>query len=654
MTTHATTSTAAATASPAGPTDLDASHACADPAASGTATPTATVKSPASAGAGSGAGSSSARARRRDQGPRPAALACSSEQDSSMPARGVGSLLARSHGAPRWGRSTKDSTATAARPSSGSATQGSGRAGGGRDMAALLHDFGHDLPTRPSQAPAAHKENLWPGLPYPRGHRGRGRGWAPSRLPLRQYRMTTDQAPVLWPLLTGPALPPYGALMGIDQVTGAAFYASPRDWVTDDSVPVSNTNVIVSGAPGRGKSGCTKAFLSRMIRFGYSAFINGDVKDEYEKLCHFYGVDPVVLGPGLPGRINPLEWGPLGADWDHLADEERRRRASILIGRWTSLVQGLVGSQKIGDVHVPFGPSDRNLVNALIQDLTGYTNGTRGLAPTTLPKLWHAVDNPTPELLEQLRYAGPRDYYDQTRLLRDSLSKLVHGELAGMFDQETNITVDWSAPIASISLSRLSALGNDAVGAGLMCMGSWRAGYRDLDTTHRPRINVSDECWYRMRMGTDAVKDMDAEMRLTRTATGDIEWMVLHKPGDFASAGDAGSQATTIAKELLHLADVHVLHGQDPEISGELADLLGLSPTVRSYVTGWANQARGRAVWMLGPRPYKVQTYLHPWERALTWTNDHLAAAPATSGRQQDEHAVSDHQQQEHPMVEEP
>lgn len=501
----------------------------------------------------------------------------------------------------------------------------------GRDMAALLHDFGHDLPARAGEVKQARKENLWGGIAYPRGRKIQGRGWSPTRLPMTQYRMTTDQTPVLWPLLMGPALPPYGALMGVDELTGAAFYASPRDWVVDDSVPVTNTNVIVSGAPGRGKSGCTKAFLSRMIRFGYSAFINGDVKDEYEKLCHFYGVEPVVLGPGLPGRINPLEWGPLGTDWDHLPDEERRRRASILFTRWVALVRGLVGSQKIGDRHVPFGPSDETLISALIEDLTGYSNGTRGLAPTTLPKLWHAIDNPTDELITRLRYAGLQDYYDKTRLLRDSLGKLVNGELAGMFDEETNIHVDWDAPIASISLSRLKGLGNEAVGAGLMCMGSWRAGYRDLDKTKRPRVNVSDECWYRMRLGTDAVKDMDAEMRLTRTATGDIEWMVLHKPGDFLSVGDADSQATAIARDLLHLADVHVLHGQDPEISGQLSELLGLSPTVQGFVTGWANGSRGRAVWMLGSRPYKVQTYLHPWEKTLTWTNDNLAHAPGTS-----------------------
>lgn len=89
-----------------------------------------------------------------------------------------------------------------------------------------------------------------------------------------------------------PGLPPTGAQMGIDQLSGGSFYADPLGWVLDDQIPVTNPNVMVFGKPGRGKSGTTKAFLLRMMDFGYRALILGDPKDEYEALCHALGVEP--------------------------------------------------------------------------------------------------------------------------------------------------------------------------------------------------------------------------------------------------------------------------------------------------------------------------------------------------------------------------
>src|SRR5688500_19119016 len=48
----------------------------------------------------------------------------------------------------------------------------------GRDMAALLSDFGHDLPTIPPLAPEAKEPRIFKYAPR-RGSAPRGRGWAP-------------------------------------------------------------------------------------------------------------------------------------------------------------------------------------------------------------------------------------------------------------------------------------------------------------------------------------------------------------------------------------------------------------------------------------------------------------------------------------------
>ena len=82
---------------------------------------------------------------------------------------------------------------------------------------------------------------------------------------------------------------------------------------------------------------------------------------------------------------------------------------------------------------------EENVVKAGLRLLTGYTHGNTHLVETTIPALWHLLNTPTPELVEQCRYASTRHFLDETRLLRDALGQLVSGALAGLFDDHTSI-----------------------------------------------------------------------------------------------------------------------------------------------------------------------------------------------------------------------
>ncbi len=183
----------------------------------------------------------------------------------------------------------------------------------GRAVGQLLADHGHRLPQRTTPEPEAGEGRLFPKLRSPRGLRERGAGWSGGYAPLSQWRMTSDQAPVFWPFIAAPILPPTGAQMGIDEWSGGSFFCDPNGWVLDDEIPVTNPNVFVMGKPGTGKSSCVKQFIIRMLEFGYRALILGDSKDEYEALCAAFGVTPFTIGPGQPTRVNPLDIGPLAA-----------------------------------------------------------------------------------------------------------------------------------------------------------------------------------------------------------------------------------------------------------------------------------------------------------------------------------------------------
>lgn len=497
----------------------------------------------------------------------------------------------------------------------------------GRSASELLADFGHPLPVRPVEAPAEREPRQFRPVSR-RGEAKPGHGYAPASAPAAVSRMTSDQAGVLWPFITGPGLPPTGAVMGIDQQSGGCFYADPGGWVLDDAIGVTNPNVFVFGKPGRGKSATIKAFATRLMPFGYRTLIAGDPKDEYEPLCRELGVEPIAVGHGLSARINPLAFGPLGQGWADLPAAEARRRVAIVFARWLTLIRGLVGSQRIGESRVPFGPVEEGVVKTALAHLTGHRQGNTVLVETTIPQLWRLLDEPTDELVAECRYATTRQFLDETRLLRDALGQLVSGALAGLFDGPTTIDIDWDAPIQSLSLSRLEALGDEAVGIALTCLNSWSRGMRELAAPGDLRVVVRDESWKQLRLGPEAVKSFDADLRLSRR-DGDVQVAVAHKPSDLLTAGDAGSQAVAIAKDLLHLADTHILHGQDPAVADDLHRLLGLSAIEQELVTGWAMQGKGRALWCVGDQRYKVLTILHEKERRLFQTNERWLDSPA-------------------------
>ena len=502
----------------------------------------------------------------------------------------------------------------------------------GRRVDRLLADFGHDLPVALQPPRAEPEPRLFRPVPA-RGPARRFRGWSPASAPVSVWRMGADQAPALWPPFPAPAVPPTGAQMGVDFWSGASFYADPVGWVLDPAIPVTNPNVFILGKPGQGKSATVKALCLRMAAFGYRSLIVGDPKDEYEPLCAALGVEPIAIGEGLGNRINPLSLGPLGHGWDHLDDTEARRRATIIFSRWLTLLRGLVGSQKIGDTPVPFGPTEETVIATALAHLTGYDTSTTRLTETTIPQLWRLLDTPTDELVNGCHYASVRHFMDSTRLLRDALGTLVNGTLKGLFDGPTSIDLDWAAPIQSLSLSRLEGLGDEVVGMALICLNSWARAMRELAAPGDFRIVVRDESWKQMRLGIEAIKSFDADLRLSRR-DGDIQIAVAHQLSDFHTGGDAGSQTRAIAEGMLHLADTKILLGQDQHPADLLDTALKLGPVATDVLVDWARQARGRALWCVGEWRFKVQTLLSPAETAMTFTNQALLEArePTATG----------------------
>ncbi|TDD37790.1 ATP-binding protein [Saccharopolyspora elongata] len=431
------------------------------------------------------------------------------------------------------------------------------------------------------------------------------------------YRSTTSDIGGLWPFLVSHGVPVAGARIGYDTLSGSSFYCSPIDWVLRSLV--ANPNLIVFGEPGQGKSSTVVAFLLRMMLFGVRSLVSGDVKGEYSPVARALGCEPIILGSGMTARVNALDLGPLASRWDGFTAAQQREAVTGLLGRWVQLLTALAEAQGHR-----VDQTDEMVLAAILRRLTGIRDGNTNLTPVTIPGVHAQLARPDEQLWRDTRFGSERQFLDHLRGITDTLGNLISGPLAGLFDAPTNIRLDWDAPIQTMDLSRLKARGDQAVGVALTVLGSWSATATDLQPDGDIRIVIRDEVWRQMRLGLKAVQAVDSDIRLSRREK-QIQILVLHKPSDLLTVGDAGSQEAAIARELMALCSTRILAGQSTHVASELAEALGLGEEEHRQITGWAMERRGRALWKLENRPgFKVQTVLSHVERRLFDTNAQL------------------------------
>ncbi len=455
-------------------------------------------------------------------------------------------------------------------------------------------------------------------IPARRGHPGRGAGRAP-RVPLpRVFRGSTAQVQGLYPWLHGRPLPPVGAYLGVDCLSGASFSCHPVEWLRRGLV--TNPNLLVTGVPGAGKSATVKALALRLMAYGVATFVVGDVKNEYAPLARALGVTPIELGPGLGNRLNPLDAGPLGenlpADPELLRDrlgEIHRRRLTLL----SSLVTMRLGRGLY--------PTEEAALSLAIRHASGQADAATALHDPTIPQVWQLLRDPVPEMARELRVRqhGVDELRDMIRPLTDALGNMVTGSLSGLFDGPTTVRPDFDAPLQTVDLSRIDGRGDETVAMTLACVSSW--GQAAIDADSGPvRMIVRDELWRSMRIPA-MVRKIDSDLRLSR-AQGTIQVLATHRLADFEAVGAAGSEEAAIARNLISSCDVRVCLAQDTQPLAMTREIIGLTDTECAHIGSWSAAQIGRALWKVGrASSHVVHLILTPAERQLFWTNERMA-----------------------------
>ncbi|MFC9431462.1 ATP-binding protein [Streptomyces sp. NPDC056987] len=428
------------------------------------------------------------------------------------------------------------------------------------------------------------------GRPGPASARG-------NRLKLPAHRMTTAIAAGAYPFLAEGGLGAEGIYIGRDVHAEASYVFDPFA-LYGKVEGFTNPNILLAGVIGQGKSALAKSFALRSVAFGYRVYVPCDPKGEWTPVAQALGGTSVALGPGLPGRLNPLDAAPrpesvTEADW---AGEIRKRRL-LLLG---SLARTVLSRDLMPTEHTAL-------------DITLDTVVTRAAATGRAPLLGDiAAALNDPAALDEAASMMSGRLGDAARDLAHAMRRLVAGDLAGMFDAPSTVRFDPSAPMLTIDLSRLGGFGDDtALVLAMTCASAWMESAL-TDPNGGRRWIVYDEAWRLMRHA-GLLQRMQAQWKLSR-GLGIANLMVIHRLSDLLTAGDAGSQGRALAEGLLADCSTRIIYRQETDQLHAAAALLGLTTVEMDAI---AHLNRGRGLWKVAGRSFIVQHLLHQQELAL-------------------------------------
>lgn len=441
-------------------------------------------------------------------------------------------------------------------------------------------------------------------------------------LGLPAHVATTRHLCAAYPLVTEAGLGAEGVLVGRD-VLGGSFSFDP--FVLYRRGVVTNPNLLVFGQIGRGKSAFVKSYLWRQSVFGRRAWVV-DPKGEYGALAAAWGVVPITLRPGGPVRLNPLDSGvvtePLArlpghaqagtaagtaagvgggpmSDPGDPGDEAWRRRVELV----TSLAVASLGRDLL--------PRERAAADAAVGLATARA-GAAGAGAPTLPAVVDALFEPAPESASALR-TDAATLAEDGRDVALELRRLVHGDLAGMFDGETTPGLSLDAPLVVLDLS--AVYGSPALGALMACAAAWlQHSVRAAGAAHL--LLVVDEAWA-ILANLGVARWLQASWKLSRAA-GVSNVAVLHRLSDLRAVGAAASEQVRLAEGLLADSETRVLYAQPPSEVAASGELLGLTATEAELCT---ELQRGVALWKVGRRSFLVEHQLASSEVALVDTD---------------------------------
>jgi len=398
---------------------------------------------------------------------------------------------------------------------------------------------------------------------------------------VEKLRATTNEWRSTYPWHFGGSIPPNaGPVIGVDRLSGQApFGLDPFEWVR--SGIVQNPNIVVAGAPANGKSALAKMMIWWLAGCLGCRFVATDVKGEYLPLAKALGVPVLDLHPTGIVKVNPLEHevGRL---------EFVNALASLCVDRVLHPVEAVALAAAVRAL--PKNPIVPDLVEIL-------------------------RDMPEPVLNELVM--DHASALDGTKELRFGLQGLMTGVHAGMFDSNTNVSLDDSPRGFVVDVA---GCGSDDQALRFALLVGMRAADQLVASTPGQTLVVNDEAW-RLAGNLSTVRSMQHSFKLGRNV-GKGNMLILHRFAELGHQTDGA--AGEIASRLVSDADIHIVFRQGDfgdardtvqrlNLPASTTELLMNLPPHRCLIN-----ARGKLA--------LVDVKLSPGMRALAETNSAMEA----------------------------
>ncbi len=410
-----------------------------------------------------------------------------------------------------------------------------------------------------------------------------GRYWAGPDLQLPAHRASSAVLAGAYPFLApGPA--DVGVPVGADVLGGGVFCFDP--WALYEAGALTNPNVLLAGVIGQGKSSLAKSLAVRSIAAGRAVYVPGDPKGEWAVVAEAVGGSVLRLGGSSSTRLNPLEVGQSGAG------EGARSRLLAAVAAVT--------------LHRDLTAAEQGALDAAV---------TQAARAAARPTIRHVVDVLTAPDRRAARGDGVpvEDRLADGRDLVHGLRRLVHGDLAGMFDAPSTQRLDPDAPMVVLDLSALGS-DDDALAVAATCAAGWLEGA--LAASSAKRWVIYDEAW-RLLRHPGLVRRMQAQWKLSR-AYGIANLLVVHRLTDLDAVGAAGSEARALAEGLLADCSTRIVYRQESDQLAGAAAALGLTGPERELLP---LLPRGTGLWKLPRTTHVVRHVLTAVETPLVDTD---------------------------------
>lgn len=354
--------------------------------------------------------------------------------------------------------------------------------------------------------------------------------WLPKVKPI-PHRMTGWEFAGANPFAMADIHDIVGPVIGMERTSGG-MPLTFDPWTMYNLGLVSSPNLLVQGALRRGKSFSVKRLVTLMALFGRYSINTSDVKGEHGVVAEAIGGEVFKVGTfGNPVRLNALEAGER-----HFGETEEAHQVRILTNRQLVLQQ--IASLLLED-EPALNAREKGVMNWALGEVIRETNDH--------PTIRKVVAKIASDDLLKARN-GRYERGDGQRLL-DIFDLLIHGDLRGMFDDESSVKLNPESRYTVIDTFAMATRGDLALAITQTISNAWVSNTISNKSSGRKYLLVREEGWRDM----NSLASLEAH-RLQLKLSGEFGItmiMIVHEDGDFAAVGPAGSKEREIAEQLL-------------------------------------------------------------------------------------------------------